>query len=159
MKPPPRLIDRRLLFVTGKGGVGNRRVASAIGLMAATEGKCTLVCEVDAKGNLADFFGPGELKFEPTEVQPGLFAMAMDTEASLREYVKLHLRLPVVTKLGPLARTFDFVATQAPGVKEILTVGKIVWEVKERHYDLVIVDATATGHVVGQLAAPVASVN
>ena len=156
MKPPPRLIDRRLLFVTGKGGVGKSSVASAIGLMAATEGKRTLVCEVDAKGNLADFFGLGELKFEPTEVQPGLFAMAMDTEASLKEYLSLQLKVPLLARLGPLARTFDFVATAAPGVKEILTVGKIAWEVKERHYDLVIVDATATGHVVGQLAAPVA---
>jgi anion-transporting ArsA/GET3 family ATPase len=48
------------------------------------------------------------------------------------------------------------VATAAPGVKEILTVGKIAWEVREDHYDMVVVDATATGHVVGQLASPVA---
>jgi anion-transporting ArsA/GET3 family ATPase len=49
---------------------------------------------------------------------------------------------------------FDFVATAAPGVKEILTVGKLAYEVRERHYDLVVVDASATGHIVGQLAAP-----
>jgi anion-transporting ArsA/GET3 family ATPase len=115
-----------------------------------------LVCEVDAKGNLADFFGLAGLQFEPTEVQKNLFAMAMDTEQSLREYLKLQLRLPVLTRLGPLAKTFDFVATAAPGVKEILTVGKIAWEVREDHYDMVVVDATATGHVVGQLASPVA---
>ena len=131
-------------------------MASALGLLAASQGKRTLVCEVDAKGNLADFFGLGELHFEPTEVQKNLFAMAMNTEASLREYLKLQLRLPVLTRLGPLAKTFDFVATAAPGVKEILTVGKIAWEVRERHYDMVVVDATATGHVVGQLASPVA---
>ena len=51
---------------------------------------------------------------------------------------------------------FDFVATAAPGVKEILTVGKIAYEVRERNYDLVVVDASASGHVVGQLASPVA---
>ncbi|HVL04651.1 MAG TPA: ArsA-related P-loop ATPase, partial [Acidimicrobiales bacterium] len=49
---------------------------------------------------------------------------------------------------------FDFVSTAAPGVREILTVGKIGWEVRERHYDLVVVDAPATGHIVGQLTAP-----
>jgi anion-transporting ArsA/GET3 family ATPase len=49
---------------------------------------------------------------------------------------------------------FDFVATAAPGVKEIVTVGKICWEVRERHYDLIVVDAAPTGHIVGQLAAP-----
>lgn len=150
------LLDRRLLFVTGKGGVGKTSVASALALMGARAGKRTLVCEVDAKGNLADFYGVGPLAFQPTEVQHNLFAMAMNTEESLREYLKLQLKLPLLARLGPIARVFDFVATAAPGVKEILTVGKIAYEVRERNYDLVVVDASASGHVVGQLASPVA---
>jgi anion-transporting ArsA/GET3 family ATPase len=72
----------------------------------------------------------------------------------LREYLKLHLRIPVVGRIGPLAKAFDFVATAAPGVREILTVGKFCYEVRERHYDLVVVDAPASGHIIGQLAAP-----
>lgn len=153
---PASLLDRRLLFVTGKGGVGKTSMAAALAMLAAREGKRTLVCEVDAKGNLADLLGVGPLKFAPTEVQPGLSAMAMDTEESLKEYLRLQLKLPLLSRLGPLARTFDFVATAAPGVKEILTVGKLTYEVREAHYDLVVVDASATGHVVGQLASPVA---
>lgn len=155
-QPAVPLLDRRLLFVTGKGGVGKTSVASALGLLAANHGKRTLVCEVDAKGNLSDFFGVGPLSFDATEVRHDLWAMAMDTEASLREYLKLQLKVPMLARMGPLARTFDFVANAAPGVKEILTVGKLTWEVRERHFDLVVVDASATGHVVGQLAAPVA---
>ncbi len=62
--------------------------------------------------------------------------------------------MPLLARIGPLARTFDFVADAAPGVKEILTVGKLCYEVREHHYDLVVVDAVATGHIVGQLAAP-----
>lgn len=157
MAPPAvPLLDRRLLFVTGKGGVGKTSVASALGLLAANHGRRTLVCEVDAKGNLSDFFGVGPLSFDATEVRHDLWAMSMDTEASLREYLKLQLKVPLIARMGPLARTFDFVANAAPGVKEILTVGKLTWEVRERHFDLVVVDASATGHVVGQLAAPVA---
>jgi len=56
--------------------------------------------------------------------------------------------------VGPLARIFEFVAAAAPGVREIVTVGKLAWEIRERHYDLVVVDASASGHIVGQLAAP-----
>ncbi|HVF75722.1 MAG TPA: ArsA family ATPase [Acidimicrobiales bacterium] len=148
------LLDRRLLFVTGKGGVGKTTVAAALALLAAQQGKRTLLCEVDAKGNLADFFETGPTGFQPRELQPNLFAMSMDTEESLKEYLSLHLKLPLMARIGPLARIFEFVATAAPGVKEILTVGKLTYEVREEHYDLVVVDAVATGHIVGQLAAP-----
>jgi len=148
------LLDRKLVFVTGKGGVGKTTVAAGLALLGAQRGKRTLVCEVDAKGNLADFYETAPSGFDAREVQPGLYAMAMDTERSLDEYLRLFLRVPVMARLGPLARMFDFVANAAPGVKEILTVGKLCYEVRERHYDLVVVDASATGHVVGQLAAP-----
>ena len=153
---PPDLLDRRLLFVTGKGGVGKTTVAAGLASLAAGHGKRTLVCEVDAKGNLADFFETAPIRFDPRQIEPHLWAMAMQTEESLKEYLKLQLKVPLLAKIGPLARTFDFVANAAPGVKEILTVGKLAYEVREDNYDLVIVDASATGHVVGQLASPVA---
>ncbi len=148
------LLDRRLLFVTGKGGVGKSTVAASLGLLAAEQGKRTLVCEVDAKGNLADFYETGPIDFAARQLQPNLWVMAMDTEASLKEYLSLQLKLPLLARIGPLARTFDFIANAAPGVKEILTVGKLAWEVRERHYDLVVVDAVASGHIIGQLTAP-----
>jgi anion-transporting ArsA/GET3 family ATPase len=148
------LLDHKLLFVTGKGGVGKTTIAASLALLAAEHGKRTLVAEVDAKGNLADFFEIGPTAFKEREVSPNLFAMTMDTEKSLREYLSLQLKIPILARIGPLARTFDFVANAAPGVKEILTVGKFLWEVREGNYDLVVVDAAATGHITGQLAAP-----
>jgi anion-transporting ArsA/GET3 family ATPase len=109
---------------------------------------------MDAKGALANAFDVGELQFEPTEVAPNLYAMAMNTEDSLREYLRLFVRIPLLGRIGPLASTFDFVADAAPGVKEILGVGKLCWEVRERNYDLIVVDAEASGHIVSQIGAP-----
>ncbi|HEX2274671.1 MAG TPA: ArsA family ATPase [Acidimicrobiales bacterium] len=148
------LLSRRLLFVTGKGGTGKTSIAAALSLLAAQRGARVLACDVDAKGDLAEFFESAPVGFRPREVQPRLFAMSMNTEESLQEYLRIQLRLPAVARVGPLARAFDFVATAAPGVREILTVGKLAYEVRERHYDLVVTDAAASGHVVGQLAAP-----
>jgi anion-transporting ArsA/GET3 family ATPase len=111
---------------------------------------------VDARPDLAEAFGISTLKFVPTKVDDRLSIMAIDTEASLREYLKIHLRIPVVGRVGPLAAAFDFVAAAAPGVREILTIGKVCYEARERHYDTVVVDAPSTGHVVGYLGAPAA---
>lgn len=148
------LLERHLLFVTGKGGVGKTSVAAALAQLAAKAGQRTLVCEMDAKGALASSFDTTPLGFEPRRIDDGLYAMAMNTEDSLREYLKLFVRVPLVGRIGPLARTFDFVADAAPGVKEILSIGKLAYEVRERHYDLVVVDAEASGHIVAQIAAP-----
>jgi anion-transporting ArsA/GET3 family ATPase len=152
------LLDRRLLFFTGKGGVGKSTIAAATALLASRIGKRVLLVEVDAKGDIPAQFERAPVGFAPKEVHPGVLAMAMDTEASLQEYLKLNLRVPVLGRVGPLARALEFVATAAPGVKEILTIGKIAWEVRESiegraDYDLVIVDAAATGHIVAQLGA------
>ena len=153
------LLDRRLLFFTGKGGVGKSTVTAATALLAAEQGKRVLLVEVDAKNNLTAMFEHAPVGFEPRLVYPGIHAMQMDTEASLREYLKVQARVPVFGRIGPMARAFDFVATAAPGVKEILTVGKICWELRESlehraDWDLIVVDAAATGHVISQLDAP-----
>ncbi|MGH9030272.1 MAG: ArsA family ATPase [Acidimicrobiales bacterium] len=148
------LLDRSLVFVTGKGGVGKTTVASALALYASEHGRRTLLCEVDARGDIASYYEAQSIGFNPREILPNLWAMSMDTEASLREYLRLNLRIPVVGRIGPLAKAFDFVATAAPGVREVLIVGKLCYEVREGHYDLVVADASATGHIVGQLSAP-----
>ena len=148
------LLDRSLVFITGKGGVGKTSVTAALGLLAAKAGKRTLICEVDAKGDIARHLDCEPSGFVPTEIRENLFLMSMNTEEALREYLRIYLKVPVVAKLGPLAKTFDFIANAAPGVQEILVVGKLCYEVREARYDLILVDATSTGHIVSQLASP-----
>jgi len=148
------LLDRRLLVVTGKGGTGKSTVAAALALLAAESGKKTLLVSVDAKEDLAEFLEIGSLTPKARKGHDGLWAMALDPEESLREYIQLQLRVPLLSRIGPLSRIFEYVATAAPGVREVVTVGKILYEVKEHDWDLVVVDGTASGHVIGQLAAP-----
>jgi anion-transporting ArsA/GET3 family ATPase len=153
------LLDRRLLFFTGKGGVGKSTVAAATALLAAGRGKRVLLVEVDAKGNLTDLLEHPRVGFDPVQVQPGVHVMQMRTDASLREYLRIHVRVPVLGGVGPFANVLEFVANAAPGVKEILTVGKICWEVREAiegraAWDLVVVDAVSSGHVIAQLDSP-----
>jgi anion-transporting ArsA/GET3 family ATPase len=148
------LRERRLLFVTGKGGVGKTSVAAALARALADEGKTVWLCSVDSRPDLADAFGLPTLAMAPTAVDDRLSVSVMDTESALREYLTLFVRVPILTKLGPFAAALDFVATAAPGVREILTIGKICYEVRERHYDVVVVDAPATGHLPGYLATP-----
>ncbi len=150
----PELLTHQLLFVTGKGGVGKTTVAAAIALLASEQGRRTLVCEAEPKGDLARAYECGPTPFSGRRISDDLVAMSMDTEASLREYLRVVAKVPTIGHIGPVARAFDFVATAAPGIREILTVGKLCFEIRAGRYDLVVVDASSTGNVVGQLAAP-----
>ena len=151
------MLRHRLLFVTGKGGVGKTSVACALAIAAAEKGLRVLLCETDSKGAIARELNCAELEFTPTQPVAdldNLFAISITTQEALEEYVQIFVRIPLVTRLGVLAKTLDFVADAAPGVKEVLTIGKVCYEVREKHYDLVIVDAESSGHVVSQIASP-----
>ena len=146
--------SRKLLFVTGKGGVGKTTIAAGLARALADEGKSVLLVALDMRSEVGEAFGLTRISFEPTKVDENLSVMALDTEAALQEYLKINLRIPIVAKLGVLANALDFLANAAPGVRELLTIGKLCYEVREKHYDVIVADAPATGHIVGYLAAP-----
>ena len=109
---------------------------------------------MDGSDALATALGATPLGYEPRAIDGHLVAMVMRTDKSLQEYLRIHLKVPVVPDIKQLSSVFDFVADAAPGVKEVLAVGKVCWEVKQDNFDIVIVDAEATGHVVAQIASP-----
>jgi anion-transporting ArsA/GET3 family ATPase len=157
----PELLDKRLVFVTGKGGVGKSTISIALGLAAAARGKRTMVCEVGGQETASRVFRRAEVGFHEVEVTDNLWAISIDPDQSLREYLLQQLRVRAMRDMLVRSRAFNYLAAATPGLKELVTIGKI-WElaqpnrrVKKAHtYDLVIVDAPATGHGIGFLQTP-----
>ena len=149
------------MIVTGKGGVGKTTVAVALGLRAASEGKRTIVCEVAAQENASRMFEHTAVGFHEVEMEENLWSISIDPDESMREYVLLQLKVRAMRDMLFRSRIFNYLAAATPGLKELVTIGKI-WELaqldrkvkKGRKYDLVIVDAPATGHGVGFLQTP-----
>ena len=117
-----------------------------------------LCVEVDGKGDLARCLGASSATFQPKVVQPNLSVLALDPEESLQEYLRLYFHVPRLTRLTPLSRVFEFIATGLPGTSDMLVIGKIAYEAKRTDggrpvWDLIIVDSAATGHVLPQLGA------
>jgi anion-transporting ArsA/GET3 family ATPase len=149
------------VIVTGKGGVGKTTVAVALGLRAAAEGKRTIVCEVAAQENASRIFDHASVGFHEVEMEENLWSISIDPDESMREYVLLQLKVRAMRDILFRSRIFNYLAAATPGLKELVTIGKI-WELAQldrkvksgRKYDLVIVDAPATGHGVGFLQTP-----
>jgi anion-transporting ArsA/GET3 family ATPase len=155
----PGLLDRRLVFVTGKGGVGKSTVATALGLLAARRGLRTIVAELASQERVQHTFAQRSERFEEVELAPGLFAISIDPQDAMEEY--LRIKGGAVGHLLSSSRVFNAFAMATPGMRELLSIGK-VWELAQLErktrgaasYDYVIVDAPATGHGMGLLRTP-----
>src|SRR3954466_7712655 len=155
------LLDKRLVIVTGKGGVGKSTVALALGMSAASEGRRTIVCEVSSQEHTSRVFHRAEVGFHEVEMAENLWAISIDPDEAMREYVLLQLKVRAMRDLLFRSRIFSYLAAATPGLRELVTIGKL-WEVaqpdrkvkKGRKYDLVIVDAPATGQGVAFLQTP-----
>jgi anion-transporting ArsA/GET3 family ATPase len=155
------LFDKRVVIVTGKGGVGKSTVALALGLAAAESGKRTIVCEVSQQEQLSRVFHRAEVGFHEVQMADDLWGISIDPDEAMREYVLLQLKVKAMRDMLFKTKAFGYLAAATPGLRELVTFGK-VWELAQperkvksgRQYDLVILDAPATGHGVGFLQTP-----
>ena len=146
------ILDRRLLIVGGKGGTGKSLVAAALAELSAFRSQRTLLISADGSPGAAGMFGVVP-QHQAIEVRRNLSVLQIDAKESLSEFVALQLG-PLASIAGPVANAFSFVATAAPGVAELLLVGKYAHEARSGDWDLVIVDAASSGHLLGELGAP-----
>ena len=142
----------RVLIVAGKGGVGKTTVSAALAQMAADHGLNTLVVELEGKAGLGACFGrPEPLGYEETELAPAasgtghIRARTLTPDDALIEYLADH-GLRRVSKRLVSSGAIDVVATAAPGIRDILVLGKVKQLERNRAADLIIVDAPAAGH-------------
>ena len=144
-----------LHVVTGKGGTGKTTVAAALAIALAGRGKRVLLCEVEGRQGIAQLFDVPPLPYEERRVSTGLdggevFALAIDPEAALLEYLQMFYRLGRAGKALDKFGVIDFATTIAPGVRDVLLTGK-VYEAARRTgdtgYDAIVMDAPPTGRI------------
>ncbi|WP_395295384.1 ArsA-related P-loop ATPase [Kitasatospora hibisci] len=159
----------RLHVVSGKGGTGKTTLAAALALALAAEGRRTLLIEVEGRQGIAELFGISALPYEERRIAsvsraqlglPGtaaaggeVFALAIDTEQALLEYLEMFYKLGRAGKALQKVGFVDFATTIAPGVRDVLLTGKACEAARRkgtdgrRAYDAVVMDAPPTGRL------------
>ncbi len=153
-EPARSLLDPRLVIVTGKGGTGKTTVVAALALAAAERGRRVLVAETGREEHVPRILAPGSdpVGYPGCEIRPGLTAMRIDPYQALAEYLGLQLRMPALVSRIMRYKGFRQLMDASPGWRELITLGK-VWHLEQQEigkgeprYDLLLVDAPATGH-------------
>lgn len=150
----------RLLLVSGKGGVGKSTVAAALAVAGARSGRRVGLVEVEGRQTFSRMFGTQPWDFEEREFRPNVYGLSIDPEASLAEYLEMFYGARRISKLVVGSAAIEFATTAAPGIKDVLLIGKVREMERRRdadgrfHYDLIVVDSPPTGRIVNFLRAP-----
>ncbi|HSD10124.1 MAG TPA: ArsA family ATPase [Candidatus Binatia bacterium] len=153
------ILDRRLLFVSGKGGVGKTVTTAALALFAFRRRKRVLVVELSPYGRLRELLGGPEPTPEPAEIQPHLELVRIEPRRALEDFLQGILPIRALRQRLLQSHSFSILTAAAPGIEEFLALAKIaefeamrIGVRRRPRYDLVIVDAPATGHSLALLS-------
>ncbi len=156
------LLERKLIVVTGKGGAGKTTVACALGLLAARRGLRTVVVELGGQHRLPALFEQAEATAPgvEAELEQNLWSISIDPDLALLEWLRT-LAGRLSARMLAASSTFQYFAAAAPGAKELVSMVKVRRLGEGQHsrddgraYDLVVLDAPATGHALAMLRSP-----
>ena len=158
------LLDRRLVIVTGKGGVGKSTISAALALLGARAGKRVLVCEVNAPERVAPLLGAPPTGSVVREATPGVSTVNVNPHDAMREYGLMVVRFRAIYDAVFENRLVRYFLRVVPSLAELVMLGKILHEVRavdrgRPRWDLVVLDAPATGHAVQLLRVPAALID
>jgi anion-transporting ArsA/GET3 family ATPase len=155
------ILGRRVLIVLGKGGVGKSTLSAALAKVAILSGARALIMECDARAPLAATFGVAS-SFVPTQIAHNLDLMTLDGAPALEEYLRLVVPGRMLLKAVFASRLYQFFVQAAPGLRELMMLGKIYYEAERKlggrdHWDLIVVDGPASGQALSLLKMPTAA--
>jgi anion-transporting ArsA/GET3 family ATPase len=152
LDPATFLAASRVVIVAGKGGVGKTTVSATLARAAAREGLRVLIVEVEGKSGLARMFGADDLGYEELTLSPEVRARTLTPDEAMLEYLEDHGLSRVARRLVA-SGAIDTLATAAPGIKDILVLGKVKQLERSGTADLIVLDAPAAGHAITFLRA------
>ncbi len=158
------IFDHRLIINSGKGGTGKTTISAALAVIAAARGLRVLLVELDTRDRFGPLFGVAPVGYEVRDLRPGIQAINLDPHLVMVDFFKTHVKVKRIYKQIVESRIWQYFYEAAPGLKELILMGKIWRLVGERSffggrptYDCVIVDAPATGHGFSLLNVPQAA--
>ena len=156
-----QLLDRRVLILLGKGGVGKTTLSAALAWLAARRGGQTLAMECDERAPMAALLG-SRASYAPIVGAPQLSVMVLEGSHALEEYLRLVVPAGAIFHAVASSKLYQYFVHAAPGLRELMMLGKIYYEAAigkggKPHWDTIIFDAPSSGHALSLLRMPFAA--